>query len=214
MKFPFGKKDTATAAKPAVSPEKSPEQKSPAVPDKKKPELAAGKPQKTAASDSRKQIIVGLGFIAAAFLGAVFLMYVSVNAQSAKESELNDTTRKLSRVKSENEQAMGRIETLQSERGRVMDLEKIVKTSEEIHGDKEAARKEGSLWINRKTGNCLVTLGILNGVTKGSRLGVFEGKVKIATFSVTSALDVVSYAEPVDKKIEDFSKDYYQVKVQ
>jgi hypothetical protein len=58
----------------------------------------------------------------------------------------------------------------------------------------------------------MVTLGVLNGVTKGVRLGVFEADKRVGTVKVTSALDVVSYVEPVDKKLTEFSRDYYQVK--
>ncbi len=162
--------------------------------------------------DGKRQIIVGLVFISIAFLGAVFLLYLTVNAQSAKEVEVKDLNQKLFLVSTEKDAVNGKVESLQTQVGRVIDLENVVDVSQKVHGQSEAERKDGSLWIDRKTSSFMVTLGVLNGVTKGSRLSVFEGENKIAVIKVTSALDVVSYAQPVDKKIADFSRDYYQVK--
>ncbi len=196
MKFPFGPKDPQPIAS---APQAGPKtvglaSKPPAVPD------------------GKKQIFTGLIFIFVSFLGAVFLLYLTVNAQSAKEVEVKDLNEKLLLVNTQKDQASSQAQELQSQVGSVLDLDKVVKASEKVHGVSEADRKEGSLWINRKSGNSMVTLGILNGVTKGSRLAVFDGGKKIATLKVTSALDVVSYVEPVDKTLADFTRDYYQVK--
>ncbi len=196
MKFPFGKKDVqpvAAAVKVAAK-------------------VSTPAPKPAAVVDGRKQIITGLVFISASFLGAVFLLYLTVNAQSAKEVEVKDLNQKLLLVSTEKDAATSQAQTLQSQVGSVLDLQKVVRVSEKVHGQSEADRKEGSLWINRKSGSVMVTLGVLNGVTKGSRLAVYDGENKIATMKVTSALDVVSYVEPVDKKISEFSRDYYQVK--
>ncbi len=197
MKFPFGKKD----AQPVVS--------APKVASK-----AAGLASKPAVAppDGKKQIVAGLVFISASFLGAVFLLYLTVNAQSAKEVEVKDLNEKLLLVSTEKQAATSQKEELQQQVGRVLDLEKVVRASEKVHGVSEFDRKEGSLWINRKSGNAMVTLGVLNGVTKGVRLGVFEADKRVGTMKVISALDVVSYVEPVDKKLAEFSRDYYQVK--
>ncbi len=199
MKLPFGKKEKAT---------------DPAGPGPK----AVGKasmPIRPSAKipDGKKQIITGLIFISASFIGAVFLLYLTVNAQSAKEVEFQDLNQKLHLVSTEKEAANNKAETLQSKVGRVLDLEKVVRASEKIHDESEATRKEGSLWIDRKTSRCMVTLGVLNGVHKGSRLNVYEAdNNKVGVVKVTSALDVVSYVEPVDKKVADFTRDYYHVK--
>ncbi len=197
MKFPsFGKKD----AQPIV----------PAPKGAPKAAVLASKPP--AFPDGKKQIFTGLVFIFVSFLGAVFLLYLTVNAQSAKEVEVKDLNEKLLLVSTEKQAATSQKEELQQQVGRVLDLEKVVRASEKVHGESEADRKEGSLWINRKSGNAMVTLGVLNGVTKGVRLGVFEADKRVGTVKVTSALDVVSYVEPVDKKLTEFSRDYYQVK--
>ncbi len=196
MKFPFGKKNLQ-----------------PMAPAPKVATKAAGLASKPpAVPDGKKQIVTGLAFIFASFLGAVFLLYLTVNAQSAKEFEVKDLNEKLLLVSTEKQAATSQKEELQQQVGRVLDLEKVVRTSEKVHGEAEADRKEGSLWINRKSGNAMVTLGVLNGVTKGVRLGVFEADKRVGTVKVTSALDVVSYVDSVDKKLSEFSRDYYQVK--
>lgn len=198
MKFSFGKKQSLPsdmAAQPAS-----------------KVKVAGNIVKPSPAVDGKKQIIAGLVFICASFLGAVFLLYLTVNAQSAKEFEVKDLNEKLLLVSTEKEAAASQAQAFKSQVGRALDLEKVVDASQKVHGEKESDRKNGSMWINRKTGSWMVTLGVLNGVTKGSRLGVFDGKNKIATLKVISALDVVSYVEPVDKEIGDFERDYYEVK--
>lgn len=197
MKFPFGKKDAQ-----------------PVVPAPKGAPKAAGLASKdpVVPPDGKKQIIAGLVFICASFLGAVFLLYLTVNAQSAREFEVKDLNEKLLLVSTEKEAAASQAQEFKSQVGRALDLKKVVDASQKVHGESESQRKTGSMWINRKTASSMVTLGVLNGVTKGSRLGVFDGKNKIATLKVISALDVVSYVEPVDKEIGDFQRDYYEVK--
>ncbi len=196
MKFPFERKDV-----PVVVPSSKPVSK-----------VTAAVVKSSVVPDGKKQIVTGLVFICASFLGAIFLLYLTVNAQSAKEFEVKDLNEKLLLVSTEKEAATSQAQTFKSQVGKTLDLEKVVRASEKVHGDSEADRKTGSLWINRKTGSCMATLGVLNGVTKGSRLDVFDGEKKIATMKVTSALDVVSYVEPVDQKIGDFGRDYYEIR--
>ena len=198
MKFPFGKKaETAPVPAPKTS---------------AKVVVAATKPPETL--DGRKRIITGLIFIAASFLGAIFLFYLTVNAQSAKESELRDMKQDLVLARTEKDLVSTKAQQLEMEVGRVIDLDKVVSASQKIHGADEATRKQGSMWINRKTQICMVTLGALNGVSKGSRLEVYDGEDKFATVKIVSSLDVVSYVEPIDKELKDFKKDYYAVKTE
>ncbi|MCB9771450.1 MAG: hypothetical protein H6754_02735 [Candidatus Omnitrophica bacterium] len=204
MKLPFGKKDAAaagSASKPAPQ---------------AAPKVKAVKPssKSLAAPDGKKQIVTGLIFISVSFLGAIFLFYLTVNAQSAKEEEVKELSQELLLVGTEKDAAYSKAKTLQAQVGRVIDLDKVVTASQKVHGEKEANRIDGTLWIDRKSQKYIMTLGILNGVTKGSRLIIYDGDNKLATIKVISALDVVSFGEPVDKKITDFTKDYYQVKSQ
>ncbi len=192
MKFPFSAK--AKVADPKPETPKADTKKQPAMPD------------------GKKQILTGLVFVAASFIGAVFLLYLTVTAQNAKDAQVKELNQKLELTSAEKDVVSRKADALAGEVGRVLDLDKVVNASQKIHGEKEGERKSGSLWIDRKTGSFVVTLGILNGVSKGNRLAVYEGENKFATLKVNTALDVVSYAEPVDKKLQEFLKDYYTVK--
>jgi len=215
MKFPsFGSKKNAAAketAKPTTVDKHATDVKKQAA---VKPLKTPGEKKPSAPVDGKKQIVAGFGLIAVAFAGVIFLFYVNVNAQSAKEAEVKDLKQHLALISTEKEILDRKSDALEKEIGRVLDLDKVIKASEEINEGKETDRKEGSLWINRKTSSYLVTLGALNGVTKGSRLAVYDGDNKFTTVKVTMALDVVAYVEPIDKKSKDFLKDYYTVKVE
>lgn len=204
MKFPFGKKSDASAklaATSKVAPKEAVKASSPVI----KPAVVAG---------GRKQVISGLIFISASFVGAVILLYLTVNAQSAKEIELQDLSAKFLLVNTEKEMADSQVQSLQAQAGRFLDRAKVMNVAESIYGERESGRREGSFWIDRKSGRCMITLGVLNGVDQGSRLGIYDGDNKIATVNVISALDVVAFVEPVDKTIKDLKRDYYQVKLQ
>ena len=187
---------------------------------KESPKAAASTPKarviakNASSSDGKRLIITGFVFISSAFVGAIFLLYLTVNAQSAKESELRDMKQDLVLARTEKDLVKIRAEQLELEVGRVIDLDKVVTASQKVHGADEAGRKQGSMWINRKTLSCMVTLGALNGVTKGSELGVYDGENKLGTVKIVSTLDVVSYAEPVNRELKEFTKDYYAVKTE
>ncbi len=204
MKFSFGKKSDASAKPVATS----------KVPPKAAAKSSASVIKPAVVAGGRKQVISGLIFVSVSFVGAVFLLYLTVNAQSAKEVELQDLSEEYFLISTEKDVAVSQVQTLQAQAGRFLNRDKVMKAAQSIHGEDEADRHEGSFWIDHKSGHCMITLGVLNGVDKGSRLGVYDGENKIATVNVLSALDVVSFVEPVDKAIKDFKRDYYQVKLQ
>jgi hypothetical protein len=68
----------------------------------------------------------------------------------------------------------------------------------------------------------MVTLGAANGLVPGSYLAVYQEVVdqsgmpinqKVCDVVIEEAYDIVSYVRLVEKKISDFSKDYYRVSV-
>lgn len=204
MKFPFGKESDAPVKLAVTS----------KVPPKAVTKSSASVINPVIVANGRKQIISGLIFVSVSFVGAVFLLYLTVNAQSAKEIELQDLTDEYFLINTQKDVAVSQVQTLQSQAGRFLNRDKVIDAAQSVHGEDESNRTDGSFWIDRKSGRCMVTLGVLNGVDKGSRLSVYEGENKIATVNVVSALDVVSFVEPVDKKVMDFKRDYYQVKSQ
>jgi len=207
MKFPSLPSDGKKTDIPKPAPQESTKA---AVPASKVRAVAKNAPP----SDGKRLIITGFVFISSAFIGAIFLLYLTVNAQSAKESELRDMKQDLVLARTEKDLVKIRAEQLQLEVGRVIDLDKVVTASQKVHGADEAGRKQGSMWINRKTQSCMVTLGALNGVTKGSELGVYDGENKLGIVKIVSTLDVVSYVVPVNQELKEFTKDYYAVKTE
>jgi len=92
-----------------------------------------------------------------------------------------------------------------------INLQDFLDHAEVIYGEKELQRKEGVLWIDRKTSMCLVTLGVVNGLRVGSTLGIYEGDTQIGSVTVETPHDIISYVNLSEKSPEDFQNNYYKV---
>ncbi|MDO8581027.1 MAG: hypothetical protein Q7S13_06065 [Candidatus Omnitrophota bacterium] len=77
----------------------------------------------------------------------------------------------------------------------------------------DQSRKDGFLWIDRKTSRWVVTLGAIHGLKANSLLAVYQGDKVIGQVKVTRAFDVISYVQPMDgPKFEQ--SDYFRVVIQ
>jgi hypothetical protein len=77
----------------------------------------------------------------------------------------------------------------------------------------DQSRKDGFLWIDRKTSRWVVTLGAIHGLKADSLLAVYQGDKVIGQVKVTRAFDVISYVQPMDSpKFEQ--SDYFRVVIQ
>ncbi len=83
----------------------------------------------------------------------------------------------------------------------------------ESKGEVRVARNEGTLWINRKLSQCLITLGTTHGLEKGVLVDIYDGKKKVGKARVVQVFDVISYAELVGKTQGHFTKNYYSVSI-
>src|SRR3989338_5823419 len=92
-----------------------------------------------------------------------------------------------------------------------MKLKGLVKKAEAVYGSAEKARKEGSLWLDRRSNNFIITLGALHGLRQGSELSIYDGSNKIDTASVETPFDVISYVKPVKNSPDSFTGGYYRV---
>ena len=101
-----------------------------------------------------------------------------------------------------------------AEAQKTIHLKSIVNEAEEVYGEEEKMRKEGLLWVDRKSSRFIVTLGALNGVNKGSYLTIYDGDKKVGQAKVESAFDVISYVSPLEKSLNLSTKDYYRVVVE
>lgn len=154
-------------------------------------------------NNNKTKLLWGVFLIAAAFLCIVatfyFLGQAADQADKRKLALLNEQT-----LKSEGNQAVSG----------AMKLEGLVKKSEAVYGEAEKARKEGSLWLDRRSNNFIATLGALHGLRRGSELSIYDGSNKIDTASVEIPFDVISYVKPVKSSPDSLTGGYYRVVIE
>ena len=158
----------------------------------------------------KKTLLIGIAFIAAAFLCVVAVFYLSVSNQQAKAREIKALQEELLAASTEKDLAQKEADYLKEKVGQTIYLEKLLKESEGFYGDEEKKRREGFLWIDRKNNTLLVTLGALNGLSTGTRLTVFDGDNQAGYVRVSTPMDVISYVYPVAGQ-DVFDKNYYRV---
>lgn len=181
---------------------------------KKSDPKPAAAPPLQAPSTGKKEIFAGFFLLAASFVMAAAVIYLLVNAQASYQKDVAGLKKKVSVLHTEKDVAERKAAALAEVAGKTLYLEKIIAEARRTYGETEEVRKEGSLWIDRRNANFIVTLGALNGITENSVLSVYADDVKFATVKVVTPLDVVSYVQPVDKKLIQFTHDYYRVVVE
>lgn len=191
-------------------PKKTPEPKTPKAP---KSEPAAVTPVKAGAPSAggKSSLLSGLMFIGAAFVFSLVIVYFLVDMQKGHAVEMAVLQQQLNAVNLEKEFIDHKAAELEDSVGQSIYLDRIVARAEEIYDDNEKTRRSGYLWIDRKTSVCLVTLGAVNGVGAGSQLKVYDGDKEVGLVRVETPLDVISYAKPVKKELDQFERDYYRV---
>ena len=138
-----------------------------------------------------KNITIGAGLIVLAIIcGITSFYFLEVNPEL--------TRREQARLRQEAELKAAAQEE-------AISLKAVLKQSEKIYPPQETGRKEGVMWFDRKASRFVVTLGAINGLSKGSVLSVYDGDDKIAEVKVESALDAISYVNP-DESSKSFLK--------
>ncbi len=95
-----------------------------------------------------------------------------------------------------------------------MKLDGLVKKAQGVYGPAEKARKEGALWLDRRSNNFIVTLGALQGLRRGSELSIYDGSYKIDTASVETPFDIISYVRLVKNSPDSFTGNYYRAVIE
>lgn len=90
----------------------------------------------------------------------------------------------------------------------------LVKESEAVYDDKEKSRKEGLLWVDRKTQRFMVTLGAVHGLKNGSLLSVYQGSLALGKVKVDTVFDVISFVSPVEKNLDLSKQNYYKIVIE
>ncbi len=144
-----------------------------------------------------KSIIVGITcIILAIFCGMTSFYLLEVKPELQK--------REAARLKEEAE-LKAHAETI--------NLKTVLKQSQEIYSLEERDNRQGLMWVDRKTSKFIVTLGAMNGLSKGSMLSVYDGNNKVGEVEVEVALDSISYVRP-DEPSAVLNNDYYEVRIE
>jgi len=155
--------------------------------------------------------IVGIVLIIIAFACTLMVFYFMGEKQSRNQEKIASFEVELANLVAEKSEPIIRQSDPAWVRREPITLEDFLAHAESIYGEKELNRKEGVLWIDRKTTMCLVTLGVVNGLRPGSTLGIYEGDTRIGEITVDVTHDIISYGKLVQKSLEDFPNNYYKV---
>ncbi len=160
---------------------------------------------------NKSKLLIGISFLLAAFLFSTVVLYFMGRKNEENAKEIASLQVQLTNLM--NDKSRGTM--LARDVGRTtrepVALDDVLSRSEKIYGKAEMNRKEGVLWIDQSNAVCLVTLGKVNGLDKGSRLDIFEGDTKIGVCLIDNPLDIVSYVSIAEKPISDFKNSYYRV---
>lgn len=159
----------------------------------------------------KRKILVGIVFIVLALLGIVGIFYLMVDAQRQGIQEADSLKEKIAILSDEKALVVERVARLEGEVGESLNLGRLLEEANQVYDEKEKNRREGHLWVDRKTRTIVVTLGALNGLRPGSLLKVYDGDDFVGTVTVETSLDVISYAKPHRKFLNQYEKDYYRV---
>src|SRR5262245_13979066 len=118
-------------------------------------------PQMPKTKDPNKStLLAGLILILGAFGCILIVFYFLINAQRQRMEEMETLEDKLVALDLDKNSIQSRVDQLQDEVGRSIDLNKLVDTAADRYGEEERDRKEGYLWIDRANSISIVTLGI------------------------------------------------------
>ncbi|MCK5633230.1 hypothetical protein KAH94_05740 [bacterium] len=92
----------------------------------------------------------------------------------------------------------------------VINLNALVRESKAVYSESEKNRKEGILWVDRKTQKLVVTLGAVHGLALESHLTVYDGNFELGQVKVDVLFDVISYVQPEDF-LDLSERDYYRI---
>jgi hypothetical protein len=160
---------------------------------------------------SNKTILfIGLLFIFSAFMCIAAVFYQVVHDHQQRVNEIEEIRKDLADSKARNLAAQQKVQDIAARAGQGIDFDHLISIAEKKYGLGERYRKEGDLWIDKQGGEWMVTLGVLNGINRGSRLKVMKDKQQVGVVIAKTVLDVVSYVYPLEDKGQ-FLDDMYQV---
>lgn len=161
-----------------------------------------------------KRIIIGLvliiGAIGAALMAFYYLEVKPTLEQEYQESPLSSVITVAPSAKVEAPQPARVVEPLKPAVVKQSAEKPVIKTVEKSVVSQ--GKKEGFLWVDKKSSKFVITLGASQGVVAGERLIVYNNNnQKIATVVVNDVYDAIAYVTPLDTTSQSFPQDYYRV---
>ena len=157
----------------------------------------------------KAKLLWGVVLISAAFVCIVATFYFIGQADQADKKKIALLDDQLAKLKEQAKNLSHADKTHEP-----MKLGELVKKAEDVYDSAEKNRKEGSLWLDRRSNSFIVTLGALQGLLPGSQLSIYDGSKKMDTASVEIPFDVISYVKPVKSSPDSFTGNYYRVVIE
>ena len=163
-------------------------------------------------ADKNKTLLgFGLSLLIISFLCAAGVLYFMGNTNQKNAQQIASLEVQLMNLISEKGQEKLPSRDAKRVHRKEVDEAEFLAKAETIYGPGELERKEGVLWIDRETMQCIITLGAVNGLQKGSRLNIYHNDVQIGKVNVEVPFDIISYVRLIDQDFDDFNDDYYRV---
>jgi len=157
---------------------------------------------------------IGLILISISFVCTLVIFSLMLAEQRRQEKDYIALKEKAEAIDLERKTAAEVAAALQDRMGRSLSLDKLLTDPDEFYGDGEVNRREGILWVDREGGVLYVTLGVVQGLTPGKTLRVYDGNTYYVDVRVDTPMDVISYVRPIGKRVDEFAKDYYRVVIE
>jgi hypothetical protein len=159
-------------------------------------------------------LFLGLLFMVLAFGCVVGVFYQIYDDHQRKSEEVEQMKEDLVAVDAKKTVAERKAQELAVKVGQGIQFDQLVSAAEKKYGKEERQRKEGDLWIDRDSGDWLITLGAINGIQEKSRLRVYDAADKqIGVVVADIVLDVVSYVHTLEDRGQ-YTEDSYRVAVE
>jgi len=162
--------------------------------------------------NTKKKFLIGITFIVVSFVGFMFIFYIMGNSNVQNSDKIQDLQDQVTVLEVEKTTAEVRADGM-SKQVNAIRLKDLISEADSRYSTQEKMRTEGLLWIDSEKSVYVITLGAINGLEKGKRLGLYEKDKRIGEVIVDVPLDVISYVIPADESIK-LGSSYYKVVIE
>ena len=182
--------------------------------------------------NKKKNVFIGIFFVVISSVCTFFAFYFMntkstvaysrpINFQNTQSESSKDSKKFLSAIKNNidekneiklnSDKEISQEVTYVKKKEKAINLTALVHASKDVYGEEEKNRREGFLWVDRKSSRCIITLGAYHGLMPGRQLEIYAENKQVGKVEVEVSFDVISYVHPVNKGVSFFDADYYRV---